>query len=291
MNAGNMTARPEWNEPSWRLRSRQVGILVRREVHRSLFTRRRFWVYLLAFFPVVILVIQRLVHGLPTGGAADLDRGTQVLAGIVQIYYVRLGLFFACMGIFTWLFRGEMVERTLHYGFLTPVRREVLVIGKFLAGAAITIGMVEVALLASFSLVYSRFGAQGWKYVFQGPGLGHLGSYLLILGLGALGYGAVFLGLSLLFRNPIVPGALFFGWETISPVLPGWLQIFSVTFYLKHLYPVSVPTRSLMLGLFTVATGPISAGTAVAGLLGFTAAVLAFACYRVRKTEITYTTD
>lgn len=293
MNSSEMATipQPEWSEASWRLNLRQVGMLVRRELHRSLFTRRRLWVYLLAFFPVVILGIQRVVHGSPAGGVAEMGRDTQALAGIVQIYYVRLGLFFACMGIFTWLFRGEMVERTLHYGFLTPVRREVLVIGKFLAGAAIAIGMFEVALLASFTLLYSRFGAEGWKYVFEGPGLGHLGFYMLILCLGALGYGAVFLGLSLVFKNPIVPGALFFGWETISPVLPGWLQIFSVTFYLKHLYPVSLPSRSLVLGLFTVATGPISAGTAVAGLLGFSAAVLVFACYRIRTTEITYTTD
>ena len=28
------------------------------------------------------------------------------------------------MGIFSNLFRGEMLEKTLHYYFLTPIRRE-----------------------------------------------------------------------------------------------------------------------------------------------------------------------
>jgi ABC-type transport system involved in multi-copper enzyme maturation permease subunit len=293
MSDGASAVRPpaEWTGPPWRLWVRQIGILVRHELRRSLFTRRRFWVFLLAFVPLLLFGVPWVVHSRQPVDAAALENQTQIFAGIMQLYYVRLGLFFACMGVFTWLFRGEMVERTLHYPFLTPVRREVLVIGKFLAGAAIVISVFEISVLGSFFLLYGRFGKLGSAYVFDGPGLGQLGVYLLIIALGALGYGAVFLGLSLVFRNPIVPGALFLGWETITPVLPGWLQMLSVTFYLKHLYPVSVPSNSFLLGLFTVSTGPISSAVAVAGLLGFTVAVLAFSCYRIRRTEITYSVD
>ena len=32
------------------------------------------------------------------------------------------------------LFRGEMLDKTLHYWFLAPARREVLLAGKYLAG-------------------------------------------------------------------------------------------------------------------------------------------------------------
>lgn len=277
-------------EQPWRLWGRQVGILVQREMRRSLFTRRRIWVYLLAFLPVLILAIHRFKDAGQPADAAALHDETQVLAGIIQFYYVRLGLFFACMGIFTWLFRGEMVERTLHYPFLLPVRREVLVVGKFFAGAAITIVLFETALLACFFFLYGRFGALGSGYVFQGPGLRQFGAYALIVALGALGYGAVFLGLSLIFRNPIIPGAILLGWETITPILPGWLQTLSVTFYLKPLYPISVPAHGF-LALFTVVTEPVSEFTSVAGLLVFTAAVLAFSCYRIRSVEITYSTD
>ena len=39
-------------------------------------------------------------------------------------------------------------ERTLHYQFLVPVRKEVLVVGKFLAGAIISIALFETAVLA-----------------------------------------------------------------------------------------------------------------------------------------------
>jgi ABC-type transport system involved in multi-copper enzyme maturation permease subunit len=275
----------------WRLWGRQIGVLVQQEVRRSLFSRRRLWIYLLAFFPVLVIAVNhRLVHTSHPADAAALQDETRVFAGVVQFYYIRLALFFACLGIFTWLFRGEMVERTLHYPFLAAVRREVLVVGKFLAGAIVAIVLFELALAGCFYFLYSRFGSLGWAYVFHGAGLAQFGTYLLLFALAVLGYGSVFLALSLLFRNPIVPGALFLGWETISPVLPGWLQIFSVTFYLKQLAPVSLPAPGL-LALFTVVTKPLTPALAVGGLLAFTAAVLGFSCWRIRRVEITYTTD
>lgn len=86
-------------------------------------------------------------------------------------------------------------------------------------------------------------------------------------------------------------GALFLGRETITPILPRTLQMLSITFYLKQIYPVHVSTGSSVLSLFTVVPEPLSSYTATLGLLCFTAAVLVFSCYRIRRVEITYTTD
>src|SRR5580698_7764730 len=163
-------------EQPWRLFASQISVLVRNEVRRNLFSRRRIWVYLLAFIPVVIFIIHNIFSRYHTD-TSRIEDDTEVLAAFVQLYYFRLGIFFACMGIFTWLFRGEMVERTLHYQFLVPVRREVLVVGKFLAGAAISVALFEFAVLACFYLTYSPFGAAGRSYIFDGPGLSQLGSY------------------------------------------------------------------------------------------------------------------
>jgi ABC-type transport system involved in multi-copper enzyme maturation permease subunit len=219
-----------------------------------------------------------------------MENDTLVLAGIVQLYYFRLGIFFACMGIFTWLFRGEMVERTLHYQFLVPVRKEVLVVGKFLAGAIISIALFETAVLASFYLTYSRFGSAGRSYIFDGPGLAQLGAYSLVTALGCLGYGAVFLALSLLFKNPIIPGVLIMGWEAVAPIFPSWAQRLSVTFYLKHLCPVSLPVDG-PLAIFTIVAEPVSPFVAVFGLLCLTVAMLVLSCFLIHRLEITYTAE
>ena len=291
MSVQDLVARTQkWSKAQpWRLFASQIYVLVRNEVRRNLFTRRRIGIYLLALLPV-LMILAHVIFDRRNMNPAQIEEDTQVLAGIVQLYYFRLGIFFACMAIFTWLFRGEMVERTLHYQFLVPVRREVLVVGKFLAGALIAIALFETAVLACFYFMYSRFGTAGKSYVFDGPGLAQLGSYLLVTALACLGYGAVFLAFSLLFKNPIIPGVVIMGWEAIAPIFPAWAQRLSITFYLKHLCPVSLPIRG-PLAIFTVVSEPVSPFIAVLGLLSLTIAILALSCFLIHRMEITYTAD
>ncbi len=282
-------AQSSLKEQPWRLFASQISVLVRTEVRRNLFTRRRIGFHLLAWIPVLFLLAHNIFnrHDIDP---AQIENDTLVLAGTIQLYYFRLGIFFACMGIFTWLFRGEMVQRTLHYQFLVPVRKEVLVIGKFLAGAIISIALFETAVFACFCLTYSRFGSAGRSYVFDGPGLSQLGSYLLATALACLGYGAVFLALSLLFKNPIIPGAMLLGWETIAPIFPSWAQHLSVTFYLKHLCPVNLPTDG-PLAIFTIVAEPVSPLIAILGLLCLTLAILVLSCFLIHRLEVTYTAE
>ncbi|HKV60741.1 MAG TPA: ABC transporter permease [Candidatus Acidoferrum sp.] len=280
----------KWSkEQPWRLYGSQISVLVRNEVHRNLFTRRRLWIYLLALIPVV-MILGHAISDRHNTNPSQIEEDTQVLAGIVQLYYFRLGIFFACMAIFTWLFRGEMVERTLHYQFLVPVRREVLVVGKFLAGAVVAIAFFETAVLACFYFMYMRFGSAGKSYVFDGPGLGQLWSYLLVTALACIGYGSVFLALSLLFKNPIVPGVVIMGWEAIAPIFPAWAQRLSVTFYLKHLCPVNLPITG-PLAIFTIVAEPVAPWIAVLGLLFLSIAILVLSCFLIHRMEITYTTE
>jgi ABC-type transport system involved in multi-copper enzyme maturation permease subunit len=281
-------AQSTFKEQPWRLFASQISILVRNEVRRNLFTRRRIWVYLLALIPVIIILIHYIWD--KNANPSQIEEDTFVLAGFIQVYYLRLGIFFVCMGIFTWLFRGEMVERTLHYQFLVPVRKEVLVVGKFLAGALSSIVLFEAAVLACFCLTYNRLGSAGRSYVFDGPGLSQLGSYLLVTALACLGYGAVFLALSLLFKNPIIPGVMLMGWEAVNPIFPSWAQHLSVAFYLKHLCPVKLPIDGPM-AIFTIVAEPVSPFIAVFGLLCLTVAILVLSCFLIHRLEVTYTAE
>jgi ABC-type transport system involved in multi-copper enzyme maturation permease subunit len=291
MSVQNFLARTQTSlkEQPWPLYARQISVLVRNEVRRNLFTRRRIWVYFLSFVPVLFLLLRDIFsHG--QSDAVYIEQQTQGLAILVQVYYLRLGVFFACMGIFTWLFRGEIVQRTLHYQFLAPVRREVLVVGKFLAGAIASILLFEFAVAACFYLTYSRFGSAGQAYMFGAPGLSQLGAYLLVTALACLGYGSVFLALSLVFKNPIIPGVIIMGWETISPVFPGWAQRLSVTFYLKQLCPVAIPADG-PLAIFTVVAEPVSHFAAVFGLSCLALAIVVLSCFLIRRIEIMYTAE
>ncbi|HEX2327299.1 MAG TPA: hypothetical protein VHN74_01140 [Candidatus Angelobacter sp.] len=281
-------ARRKFNDLPWQLWIAQVLAILRIEIRRSLWMRRSIWIYLVGFAPVLILGIHALYN--PGGRDCTVSQDTEVLATIFQLYYLRLGIFFGCMGLFTWLYRGEVVEKTLHYYFLAPMRREVLIAGKFLAGVIASATIFGVSVFASFAFTYAHLGQQGRNYVFAGPGLGQLAGYLLVTFLACLGYGSVFLALSLVFKNPILPGVFVLLWETFHSVLPSLLQKLSITFYLKQLCPVTIPPVGVM-ALFTVIPEPVSRWFAIPGLLLLSLAILAFACFRIRRTEISYLTD
>lgn len=268
----------------WWLQARRA---VRIEVRRHLFSPRAWWVYFLAFVPTGIILIHLLFETHP---AFAINDDTNVLAGIVQFYYIRLGIFFGCLGIFSRLIRGEMVERSLHFYLLAPIRREILLLAKYAAGAFSALVLFASAVVADFVLMYLAFGPAGRDYVFQGPGLGQLEGYVAVTVLGCLGYGAVFLLLSMVFRNPTPAAMVVWGWEVINPIMPSILQKISVASYLRHLMPIAVPGEGIF-ALLTVQTESVPAWVAIFGVLLLTAIVLTYSCVRMRRFEIRYTTE
>jgi ABC-type transport system involved in multi-copper enzyme maturation permease subunit len=287
MNPTSTKPRRDFLQQPWGLWWIQAQRVTRIEVRRNLFSWKATWIYFLAFVPTLIILVHLLVD---RHSQSSFSEDTNILAGIVQFYYIRLGIFFGCLGIFSRLIRGEMMERSLHFYLLSPVRREVLLLAKFAAGSISALLLFGTAMLVDFTLMYAAFGPAGRDYVYNGPGLGQLHAYLLIISLACLGYGAVFLLLSMMFRNPIPAAMLFLGWETINPVLPSLLQKLSVTSYLRHLMPVSVPAEGIF-ALLTVQTEPVPGWIATLGLLVLIGVVLLYSCYRIRTLEIRYTTD
>jgi ABC-type transport system involved in multi-copper enzyme maturation permease subunit len=265
----------------------QAKRLTRIELRRNLFSWRASWIYFLAFVPTLIILIHSIVDAHDPSSIGD---DTQMLASIVQLYYIRLAVFFGCLGIFSRLIRGEMIERSLHFYLLSPVRREVLLLSKFTAGSATALLLFVTATTANFALTYLPCGAAGRDYLFNGPGIEQLEAYLLIIVLGCLGYGAVFLLLSMMFKNPTPGALLFLGWEAVNPVLPSLLQKFSVASYLRHLMPVNIGAKGLI-AVLTVETEPGAGWVATLGLLLLITAVLLYSCYRIRTLEIRYTTE
>ena len=152
----------------WPMRRRQLAQVVRAELARTFSFWRSLWLLALAFAPVAIIAGHALHDE-----RCRLEEETLILAGIVQGYYVRFGIFFGCLWVFMRLVRGEMAERTLHYWFLAPLRRDVLIVGKFFSAVIATVLVFTAGVVASFGLMYAHFPA-GRAFVINGPGLGHL---------------------------------------------------------------------------------------------------------------------
>src|ERR1051326_7864012 len=117
----------------WSLWLRQVNAIMRLEVEKNFLGKRAALVYLLAFMPIGLLL---MIAILPPAAREWLDFAQYPLlfSIIYNALILRTVVFFGCAWIFMNLFRGEIVDRSLHYYFLSAVRRDVLMAGKYFSG-------------------------------------------------------------------------------------------------------------------------------------------------------------
>ncbi len=268
---------------------RQIGGVLRLELKKTFLSKRGWWIYVLALGPLAVVLIHWAVESRSSRGPRhhSLGEDSLIFAAMFMFYYLRAGIFFGCMGIFANLFRGEMLEKTLHYYFLTPLRREALVTGKYLAGLTSALVLWVGSAALSFFFIGKHFGAAWSDYVWHGPGLTQLGSYALVAALACVGYGAVFLMCGLLFKNPMIAAAVVWVWENLNPFLPSVLKKISVIFYLKNLCPVEVPVPP-PLNTMVIEADPTPFWIAVPGLLLLSGILLAYSGLAARQTEISY---
>lgn len=271
----------------WQRWMRQMLVLVRMDLLRHFFTRRAIWLHLLALAPVGITGIYYLVQVFQ-GPRGTLGNDTLAYAGIFQILYLRFLIFFGSLAVCTYLVRGEVLGKTLHFYFLLPLRRDVFLVSRYIVGVAATSTVFLLSVTASYFLIMMHRGNEFWTFLLRGQGLPNLADYWLVTVLACAGYGAVFLLASLYVRNPLIPGAVVFVWEAINVFLPNLLQKASVIYYLKSLSPVDVPTDGA-LALIVVPPEPISRGIAVVGLLVLCLVLLVLGARRIQRTEIDYT--
>ncbi len=250
VNAGRKRSLP------WSLWLRQLSAIMRLEVRKNFFAKRSLLIYPLAAMPIGLLAMAAVLN--------PLGRDMAQYQAIFSIFYNALILhtvvFFGCAWIFMNLFRGDLVDRSLHYYFLSSVRREVLVVGKYASGLLTSIILFTTVTIVSHMLTYAG-----------------------ITILACVGYGAFFLVVGLFFRNPIVPALVLYFWEWINFLLPPLLKKISVIHYLNSLVPVPLSE-----GPFAVVGEPTPAWISVPGLVILTALVLFAAGTRIRRMEIRY---
>src|SRR6266566_4288879 len=188
--------------PGLSLWLRQIGAIMRLDLKKNFFSKRSLLVYLLAAMPIGLLVLVEIVN--------PLGRTSNQLFSIYSIFYnsmiLRTVIFFGCAWIFMNLFRGEIVDRSLHYYFLSAVRREVLLAAKYLSGLVTAIILfTTVTVVSMLLLFFPHFFSASTRFFLDGAGMGQMLTYIVITVLACVGYGAFFMVVGLFFRNPIIP--------------------------------------------------------------------------------------
>jgi ABC-type transport system involved in multi-copper enzyme maturation permease subunit len=270
----------------------QIATIFGAEFRKNFITKRGFWIYLLALVPPAIVWLHSLLTlRRPEKLDHAITQDTTMLAGIFLTFFLRPAVFFGCVGIFTYLFRGEIVERTLHFYFLSPVRREILVGGKYLAGLVTAAFFFCGSIALMFTGMYGHYPSHELRaFYLDGAGLSHLFAYVAITALACMAYGALFTWLGIRYKNPIIPALLLLLWESINILLPSWLKKVSILYFLRSMAPVD-PGFYNVGALVGAVADPVSAPVAVTSLLIITAVLLWLACRELERGEISYSSD
>src|SRR5262249_749003 len=266
----------------WSLWTGQISAILRLELRKNFIGKRAILIYLLAAFPILLMAALSAELNWQQSRNNNIGEINIIFANLYEGLILRTIVFFGCAWIFMNLFRGEVVDRSLHYYFLSPLRREVLVCGKYLSGLVASVVLFGICTGGSLLFLFVSLGASGGNY-FAGAGKNQAAAYLGITALACVGYGAAFMVIGLFFRNPIIPALLAYGWEWINFLLPPVLKKISIIHYLHSLSPVPVPE-----GPFAMPVEPTPAYLSIPGLLLVTAGVLALASIQIRRMEIRY---
>jgi hypothetical protein len=265
---------------NWALWIRQTLTVMKIELKRYILGKHWIGVYLFAFAPVALFLFMMVI--VPARIPSSVI--TLRYAIFYQTFTLRLAVFLSCALVFSQLFRGEVLEKTLHFYLLAPMRREVLMAGKYLAGVVMMAGIFGVSTLLTNTLLYAH--SEWTTFFFEGEGLPNLMRYVLVTVMACIAYGGVFTLMGTLFKNPAAAAILIAGWEAFYFILPASLQSFTIMHYLQSMLPVGID-----LGVFAVVANPTPAIIGIP-LLTILAGILVWIAGQVvRRTQVTYSAD
>lgn len=243
---------------------------------------------------ITMFFIDGTLQGVSRRGGQGLPQLLLVFATVFQLYFIRLAIFFGCAGIFSNLFRGELLDKSLHFYLLAPVPRPVLVAGKYIAGLLATALIFSASTALQFYALLRGFDSASVSQFLKNGGWDEVAAYMSIAALACVIYGSIFLAAGLISKNPAVPAALILLWESVNGFIPGTLKMASVVFYLQSLSPIeAMPDQNLppLLRSLLAPVERVEILSSLGFILVLTAVLLVVSGRHTRKLEINYSAD
>jgi ABC-type transport system involved in multi-copper enzyme maturation permease subunit len=221
---------------------------------------------LLSLIPVLLMLIVRIVD---SSGAGDFFSKV-MLSLYFQLLIPVLALFFG-----TTIVNEELDNKTLVYLTTSPVPRQAILLGKYLAAFTILLLVVGSGFLLSFlAAALNRLDqAAAWE---------ELGVYLGTSLLALFCYSALFTLAGAFMKKSILIGLFFvFGWESVVQYFPGSTQKFTIIHWIKSLLPVPPGEGGFL--IFQLQPSPVFESIVVLSIAGLL--FLALAVFIFRRKE------
>jgi ABC-type transport system involved in multi-copper enzyme maturation permease subunit len=229
--------------------------------------------FALSFLPVAVSLVLKFHQVFSEERSFE---GAYMFSNIIMVFYLQLIILLLALFFGTSICSEEVEGRTLSYLITRPVPKSAVLLGKYLAYALLTCGMVALGLLFSFMILNLDHLADVSLYPV-------LFRYAGVLMLGLVAYMALFAFFGSFLKRSIFYGLLFcFGWENVIQYFPGSTQRLAIAHYLKSFLPGTSSGRFSFLTFRLEATRP---GVALLMLFLITAGFLGLACLLFSKKE------
>jgi ABC-type transport system involved in multi-copper enzyme maturation permease subunit len=214
-----------------------------------IWSKRTMFVALIVGVPVLLALFAR------AGGDASVNvtinggriGAAEMFGSIVWLLFLRFAV--PVLGVWygTSLIADEVDEKTITYLFVRPIRRGVVVIGKYLAYLACTSCLVFGAVAVVYASVMGETSSPPDASLWTVP-------VSVVLGLAA--YGALFTFMGAALKRPLVLGLIFaFGWEQAALLIPGYLRRFTLAYHLEAVFRDAPSASSSLAWLLAITAG------------------------------------
>lgn len=282
------------------LRLMQFLAMARLAVRRYRLSKVLVGVILLALIPVGIAALRSGVlfymfgfafsdplPASPNHRSDNMDAGSTitVMRTLLTMVILKFSVVFSGLLFGNAALREETDNQTLHYLFLQPIERWLIVAGKFAGFIAIAAPILILGLFLTQLTLLLPYGLGGMKAVLidQGRWWAILVEALAVtLALGV--YAAFFMALGSVFRS-IFFALAFFGWEFIAAFVPTAMKYWSMGFYLNDLLPQRALQGANMIAVLGESPGLVRSVITLTLLL---AVSIAFTWQVVRRRECLY---
>jgi ABC-type transport system involved in multi-copper enzyme maturation permease subunit len=291
-NEQGLSFKPLLQEPGLSLWWSQFVAVLIPSIQRSIFSKRVLVALVLILLPVGLLTMMG-IDSMNSGSdkfMTNINRARMIFGIVYSTFMLAAVLYIGNAIMFTSLVRGEILERSIHYSMLAPVKREILILGRFCGGLISAFIVFGLATIVCYLVIYIPFGMTRLVAdLSSGIALEQLSTYVLMTFLACMGYGSVFMATGLVFRNPLIPVLAVAGWEIINFLLPPALKVISVVFYLKNLMPVFIEHQGLL--PLAVVAEPLPVWMSIFGIVLLAAISISIAIFYMRRMEIKYAED
>jgi ABC-type transport system involved in multi-copper enzyme maturation permease subunit len=207
-----------------------------------LWSRRTVFMSLVTGVPVIIALAVRAAELF--GGQVRMGNvaatGPMIFGMIIWFFFTRFTVPVLAVFYGTALIADEVEDKTITYLFTRPISRGAVLIGKYLAYLACTVGVILPSIVIVWLLIIPMGGSFAGNFI-------DLLKDLVIVVLGLAAYGAVFACIGSTLKRPVLIGLfLVMGWEPAVLAFPGYLKHLTVAYYVQGLIPHAMPNDSVL---------------------------------------------